>query len=47
MAQTEAFQKAVVDSKKLTSKPSNDELLDLYGEAPRRRGGEAPALHSC
>ncbi|GJN66804.1 acyl coA binding protein domain-containing protein [Purpureocillium lilacinum] len=30
MAQTEAFQKAVVDSKKLTSKPSNDELLDLY-----------------
>lgn len=29
--QTEAFQTAVVDSKKLTSKPDNDELLDLYG----------------
>ncbi|UNI21643.1 acyl-CoA-binding protein (ACBP)/diazepam binding inhibitor (DBI)/endozepine (EP) [Purpureocillium takamizusanense] len=28
--QSEAFKKAVVDSKKLTSKPSNDELLDLY-----------------
>ncbi|KAJ6444569.1 acyl coA binding protein domain-containing protein [Purpureocillium lavendulum] len=28
--QSEAFQKAVVDSKKLTSKPSNDDLLDLY-----------------
>ncbi|KAM4056932.1 acyl coA binding protein [Hirsutella rhossiliensis] len=24
------FEKAVVDSKKLTGKPSNDELLDLY-----------------
>jgi acyl-CoA-binding protein len=29
--QSEAFQTAVVDSKKLTSKPSNDELLELYG----------------
>ncbi|KAK4130177.1 acyl-CoA-binding protein [Trichocladium antarcticum] len=29
-AQTEAFQKAVVDSKKLTSKPSNDDLLEIY-----------------
>ena len=29
--QSEAFQKAVVDSKKLTSKPGNEELLDLYG----------------
>ena len=28
--QSEAFQTAVVDSKKLTSKPSNDELLELY-----------------
>ena len=28
---SEAFQKAVVDSKKLVSKPSNDELLELYG----------------
>ena len=30
--QSEAFQKAVVDSKKLTSKPNNEELLDLYGK---------------
>lgn len=30
--QSEAFQKAVVDSKKLTSKPNNDQLLDLYGK---------------
>ncbi|KAJ4294816.1 acyl-CoA-binding protein (ACBP)/diazepam binding inhibitor (DBI)/endozepine (EP) [Collariella sp. IMI 366227] len=30
VAQSEAFQKAVVDSKKLTSKPSNDDLLELY-----------------
>ncbi|OAA58097.1 Acyl-CoA-binding protein, ACBP [Niveomyces insectorum RCEF 264] len=29
--QSEAFQKAVVDSKKLTSKPTNEELLDIYG----------------
>merc|ERR1712137_231920 len=28
--QTEAFKKAVVDSKKLTSKPGNDELLAMY-----------------
>ena len=26
-----AFDTAVIDSKKLTSKPSNDELLELYG----------------
>ncbi|EPE33078.1 Acyl-CoA binding protein [Glarea lozoyensis ATCC 20868] len=26
-----AFDTAVVDSKKLTSKPGNDELLELYG----------------
>jgi len=26
-----AFETAVADSKKLTSKPSNDELLRLYG----------------
>jgi len=26
-----AFQTAVADSKKLTSKPSNDDLLELYG----------------
>lgn len=31
VAQSEAFQKAVVDSKKLTSKPSNDDLLEIYG----------------
>jgi diazepam-binding inhibitor (GABA receptor modulating acyl-CoA-binding protein) len=30
MATSEAFQKAVEDSKKLTSKPENQELLDLY-----------------
>jgi diazepam-binding inhibitor (GABA receptor modulating acyl-CoA-binding protein) len=29
--QSADFQKAVVDSKKLTSKPSNEDLLDLYG----------------
>ncbi|OLN97401.1 Acyl-CoA-binding protein-like protein 1 [Colletotrichum chlorophyti] len=28
--QSEAFKQAIVDSKKLTSKPGNDELLDLY-----------------
>ncbi|KAM7191064.1 Acyl-CoA-binding protein [Naviculisporaceae sp. PSN 640] len=28
--QSDAFKKAVVDSKKLTSKPSNDELLEIY-----------------
>jgi len=26
-----AFETAVVDSKKLTAKPTNDELLQLYG----------------
>lgn len=31
MAQSEAFQTAVADSKKLTAKPDNDELLKLYG----------------
>ncbi|EHA52252.1 hypothetical protein MGG_06177, partial [Pyricularia oryzae 70-15] len=30
-AQSEAFQKAIVDSKKLLKKPSNEELLELYG----------------
>lgn len=29
--QSEAFKQAVIDSKKLTQKPSNDELLELYG----------------
>lgn len=28
--QSDAFKKAVVDSKKLTSKPSNDDLLEIY-----------------
>ncbi|KAK1836940.1 acyl CoA binding protein [Podospora conica] len=28
--QTDAFKKAVVDSQKLTSKPGNDDLLELY-----------------
>ncbi|ETS83135.1 hypothetical protein PFICI_05011 [Pestalotiopsis fici W106-1] len=30
MALSEAFNTAVADSKKLTAKPSNDELLELY-----------------
>ncbi|KAK4125553.1 putative fatty acid binding protein [Parathielavia appendiculata] len=30
VAQSEAFKKAVVDSKKLTSKPSNEDLLEIY-----------------
>ncbi|KJZ78255.1 hypothetical protein HIM_02293 [Hirsutella minnesotensis 3608] len=30
MASIEAFKKAAEDSKKLTAKPSNDELLELY-----------------
>lgn len=29
--QSEEFQKATADAGKLTAKPSNDELLDLYG----------------
>jgi diazepam-binding inhibitor (GABA receptor modulating acyl-CoA-binding protein) len=28
-----SFEDAVVDSKKLTSKPSNDDLLQLYGSS--------------
>lgn len=31
MATNEAFQKAANDSKKLTSKPDNEDLLSLYG----------------
>ncbi|KAH8680849.1 acyl-binding protein family [Xylariales sp. PMI_506] len=31
VAQSEAFTKAVEDSKKLLAKPSNDDLLELYG----------------
>lgn len=38
VAQSEAFQKAVVDSKKLTSKPSNDDLLEIYGVSRPRHG---------
>ncbi len=30
--QSEAFKKAADDSKKLTSKPGNDDLLGLYGK---------------
>jgi len=29
-----AFETAVADSKKLTSKPGNDDLLELYGACP-------------
>ena len=36
MATSEAFQKAAEDSKKLTSKPDNQELLDLYGAFPEK-----------
>jgi diazepam-binding inhibitor (GABA receptor modulator, acyl-CoA-binding protein) len=32
-----SFEKAVADSKKLTSKPSNEELLDLYGTPGQAR----------
>lgn len=31
VAKSPEFEKAVADSKKLTSKPSSDELLELYG----------------
>lgn len=31
VAQSPAFQTAVADSKKLTSKPDNADLLELYG----------------
>lgn len=31
MSLDEKFKAAAEDSKKLTSKPSNEELLDLYG----------------
>jgi hypothetical protein len=37
MSQSDAFKKAVVDSKKLTSKPSNEDLLELYGTLINRR----------
>ncbi|KAK1596371.1 acyl CoA binding protein [Colletotrichum navitas] len=30
-SQSEAFKQAVIDSKKLTAKPTNEELLELYG----------------
>jgi len=34
MSQSEAFKKAAEDSKKLTAKPENEELLSLYGTQP-------------
>lgn len=40
-----SFEKAIADSKKLTSKPSNEELLDLYG-MPRWLDHESGSL-SC
>lgn len=43
VAQSEAFQKAVVDSKKLTSKPSNDDLLEIYGVFRPQHGSHADA----
>ena len=42
MSQSEAFKKATVDSKKLTSKPNNEDLLELYGTA----SAAAPMPHS-
>lgn len=46
--QSDAFKKAVVDSQKLTSKPSNDDLLELYGTPPplSRRSPSPHALIS-
>ncbi|POR36296.1 Acyl-CoA-binding protein 1 [Tolypocladium paradoxum] len=46
--QSEAFKKAVADSKKLTSKPSSDDLLALYdfhrrGHCQGARPGHAKA----
>lgn len=38
--QSDAFKKAIVDSKKLVSKPSNDELLELYGESEFEQGAK-------
>ncbi|KAF5256847.1 hypothetical protein FOXYS1_12651 [Fusarium oxysporum] len=35
---SESFQKAVEDSKKLTSKPNTDDLLRLYGRVSLIRG---------
>lgn len=43
--QSDAFKKAVVDSHKLTSKPSNDDLLELYGTSrPLFRRSPFPPL---
>ena len=42
--QSEAFQTAVVDSKKLTAKPSNDELLELYGTSSHVSFPHSPSL---
>lgn len=44
VAQSEEFKKAVVDSKKLTSKPSNEDLLEIYG-APRFPAQRYPSKH--
>lgn len=40
--QSEAFQKAVVDSKKLTSKPTNEDLLEIYGTQHSTELGTPP-----
>jgi acyl-CoA-binding protein len=39
----EQFAKAQVDVKTLTSKPSNDDLLDLYASFKQATAGEASA----
>jgi diazepam-binding inhibitor (GABA receptor modulator, acyl-CoA-binding protein) len=36
--QSEAFKTAVVDSGKLTSKPTDEQLLDLYGACSSNKG---------
>ncbi|KAG9821639.1 hypothetical protein KCU63_g17476, partial [Aureobasidium melanogenum] len=44
VAQTAAFKKAVEDSRKLQAKPSDDELLQLYGLF--KQGTQDPPIES-
>ncbi|KAG9980114.1 hypothetical protein KCU78_g21745, partial [Aureobasidium melanogenum] len=44
VAQTTAFKKAVEDSRKLQAKPSDDELLQLYGLF--KQGTQDPPIES-
>jgi len=43
--QSEAFKQAVIDSKKLTAKPSQDELLNLY--ALYKQGTQDPPIEDA